>query len=288
MKIILSRKSFDAAAGGVPSPILDDGTMLPLPIPSRTCPITYNDISLHGHDLGRVVEDLGGRRMHEGRRVPLTAQHGAHLDPDIVASARRRTRGWRPLFGQADGEQTLLERSGVGPGDVFLFFGWFRRAERSGGRYHFVRGAEDIHALWGWLQVDRVWDLTKSRDVPKWAADHPHLDGTPRSRNALYCSSKELVLGAERTGKPGAGVFGRWDERLRLTAPGRTRSIWRLPAWFLPRGRRPLGYHSDPDRWSPAGSHVLLRTVGRGQEFALDADAYPEAVGWARGMIEGG
>jgi len=34
MKIILSRKGFDSEAGGYPSPILPDGTMLSLPIPS--------------------------------------------------------------------------------------------------------------------------------------------------------------------------------------------------------------------------------------------------------------
>jgi hypothetical protein len=287
MKIILSRKGFDSAAGGIPSPILDDGTMLPLPIPSRYCPIRYRDIELHGHELGRVVEDLGARRKSKGSWVPLTADHGAHLDPDLMAGARQRPRGWRPLFGQADGEQTLLERSGVGPGDLFLFFGWFRRAEVVGERYRFVRGAEDVHVLWGWLQVDRFWDLTRTRAVPTWAADHPHLDGTPRSRNALYLGARQLRIGGEPLGMPGAGVFRRWDDRLRLTAPGRSRSVWRLPGWFLPRGRRPLGYHSDPERWTRDGKHVLLQTVSRGQEFVLDAEEYPQACGWARELLDG-
>jgi hypothetical protein len=288
MKIILSRKGFDSAAGGIPSPILEDGTMLPLPIPSKYCPIRYSDIELHGHDLGRVIEDLGAKRKSKGRSVPLTADRGAHLDPDLVAGARKRSRGWRPLFGQADGEQTLLERSGVGPGDLFLFFGWFRRAEVVGGRYRFVRGAENVHVLWGWLQVDRVWDLTRTRDVPTWAADHPHFDSTPRSRNALYLGARQLQIGGERLGMPGAGVFRQWIDRLRLTAPGRSRSVWRLPGWFDPRGRRPLGYHSDPDRWTSDGKHVLLQTVSRGQEFVLDAEEYPQAWAWARHLLDGG
>lgn len=35
MKIIFSRKGFDASYGGYPSPILPDGRMISLPIPTR-------------------------------------------------------------------------------------------------------------------------------------------------------------------------------------------------------------------------------------------------------------
>ena len=34
MKIILFKKGFDSGAGGMPSPILPDGTLLYMPIPS--------------------------------------------------------------------------------------------------------------------------------------------------------------------------------------------------------------------------------------------------------------
>ncbi len=35
MKVVLSRKGFDSANGGIPSPIMPDGTMLSLPIPLK-------------------------------------------------------------------------------------------------------------------------------------------------------------------------------------------------------------------------------------------------------------
>ena len=35
MKVILSRKGFDSANGGIASPIFEDGTMLSFPIPSK-------------------------------------------------------------------------------------------------------------------------------------------------------------------------------------------------------------------------------------------------------------
>ena len=34
MKVIISRKGFDSGYGGMPSPILPDGTMISMPIPS--------------------------------------------------------------------------------------------------------------------------------------------------------------------------------------------------------------------------------------------------------------
>ena len=52
-----------------------------------------------------------------------------HLDPDIDRSADNRLPGWRPALGQTGAAQTHLEGQGVGPGDVFLFFGWFREVE---------------------------------------------------------------------------------------------------------------------------------------------------------------
>ena len=90
MKIILSRKGFDSSAGGVASPILPDGSMLSLPIPDRASPVLYQDITLRGHSLGRVVVDLtrGDQKSH----------YGAHLDPDLVESAYPRAVGWRRMM----------------------------------------------------------------------------------------------------------------------------------------------------------------------------------------------
>ncbi len=267
--IVLSRKGFDSTAGGCASPILPDGTMVSLPIPDGRSPIRYRDITVHGHDVGRLVADLSGGAC--------TGTSRAHLDPDLVASAFPRARGWRPLFGQAGGEQTVLARAGVGTGDVFLFFGWFRRVERARGRWRFVAGAPDLHVLWGWMEVERVLHLGASGEaarpsVPTWARYHPHVAGGPRTSNTLYVARA-------------AGVFARYDDRLRLTREGAPRSRWSLPGWFEPRGRPPLGYHHAPSRWRRAGDRVHLQSVARGQEFVLDTRAYPEAGPWLRGLL---
>ena len=44
MKIILSRKGFDSGSGGYPNPIMPNGTLLPLPIPSKNDEIRYTDV----------------------------------------------------------------------------------------------------------------------------------------------------------------------------------------------------------------------------------------------------
>ncbi|HUQ02899.1 MAG TPA: hypothetical protein VM261_10410 [Kofleriaceae bacterium] len=264
MRLVLSRKGFDSTAGGCASPILPDGTMVSLPIPDEQSGIRYGDVGAHGHDVGALVADLTGRAY--------TRRSRAHLDPDLVAGAFPRMPGWRPLFGQAGGEQTVLSRAGVGRGDLFLFFGWFRRVERVRRRWRFVAAAPDEHVIWGWLRVDEVIDAAGT--PPTWAAYHPHVTAGRRwSNNTLYAADD-------------AGTFTHHDDRLRLTRPGASRSRWSLPAWFAPgRGRPPLGYHHAPSRWRRAGDRVHLQSVARGQEFVLDTAHYPEADAWIRSLL---
>jgi hypothetical protein len=248
--------------------------MLSLPIPDKSSPIRYEDISPHG-PLAPALTN-GKVKSH----------YGAHLDPDLVVGSIRRQPGWRPIFGQADREQRLLEDEGVGPGDLFLYFGWYRQVETRDGRFQYVRGARDLHVLWGWLQIGAVLKIDTD-PIPQWAAYHPHV-ASPQGRrfNTLYVAAETFTVGGASRGVSGAGVFGTYHDGLCLTAPGRTRSIWSLPDWFHPSGdRTALGYHGDLRRWTRAGDRALLQTVGRGQEFVLDAGQYPEAVEWARALV---
>lgn len=278
MKLILSRKGFDSSAGRKPSPILPDGTLLSLPIPDKSSPIRYQDVALGGQPLGLLVPELT-----KGRIKP---HFGAHLDPDLIPSAYPRRPGWRAIFGQQSREQAVLAREGVGPGDLFLFFGWFRQAEEHQGTLRFVRGAPDVHVLWGWLQVESVVSLPTST-LPDWADYHPHVANSDhRVNNTLYIAREDLLLDGKAMDIPGAGAFPRHAPALQLTKPGSQRSIWSLPAWFAPApGRTPLGYHSKLTRWTPEGDRVELRTVGRGQEFVLDIARRPEAIRWLKGLF---
>lgn len=87
---------------------------------------------------------------------------------------------------------------------------------------------------------------------------------------------------------PGAGIFPCYHPALRLTEvePYLSRGSWRLPAWMYPGERRSaLTYHADPKRWEMYEGYTQLKSVGRGQEFVLDCDEYPEAVGWLENVL---
>jgi len=281
MKVILSRKGFDAAAGKCPSPIFEDGSFLSLPIPDESSTVSYAEIG-GSHAVGRLVEDLS----------PLVkASCGVHLDPDLRVDSRQREPGWRPMFGQADAAQQHLRNMKVTEGDIFLFFGWFRRVEQRDGRFRYQRGAPHLHMIFGWLKVGQVWRKVgetwhdsedKILDIPDWAKEHPHLSPTfnPKFKeNTIYVAA-ETSTGFE------AGTFKYAVDELKLTREGEPRSRWHLPSWFYPsEGKSSLSYHSNRDRWEPHGNEAHLQTVGRGQEFVLDSKDYPQAVHWVNDLI---
>ena len=285
MKIILSRKGFDSSYGGVANPILPDGRMVSLPIPERPAAITpasrtYDQIRAGGVSVGSLVQDL--------TRGVVAPHRAAHLDPDLEASSiRSRPRGWKPAFGQTGAAASHLRNQGVGPGDVFLFFGWFRQVVESvPGRFQWQAGADDIHACFGYLQIAERLPATPLSALPRWLAGHPHYKPVPYgATDDVYIATDRLSLPGHRTVRPGGGLLGPYQSSYRLTAPGRTRSIWHLPAWFHPLPPLPLTGHSAPGRWTPSGTGVLLQTICQGQEFVLGCEQYPRAINWLAELL---
>jgi hypothetical protein len=176
---------------------------------------------------------------------------------------------------------------GVGVGDLFLFFGWFRRTEKTAEGYRFVRGAPDLHVIFGWLQIDEIIRVEQHEsEIPAWADYHPHFRGVSWANNTVYVSRDDLRLPGMSQGYSGGGAFDGYRECLCLTAPGHTRTWWRLPRWCFPKGgRTPLTYHPDTTRWTMTADHTILKSASRGQEFVLDTEYYPEAIEWAYSLI---
>jgi len=283
MKVILSRKGFDSEYGEFPSPIFPDGTLCSLPIPSDEWP-PFSKLTVARRNLGRVVEDLTHRRS--------TRRDGVHLDPDLRREMLARERGWRPSFGTVGAAQTHLEKQGVGQGDLFLFFGWFRRTIELQGQLVYDPDAPNLHVIFGWLQVGKIFKPSRERgDPPMWSRQHPHVKGARfrSSNNTLYVAAKWLKLPGGSLHVPAGGAFERFVRALCLTKEGERRTAWRLPARFHPSGDRPpLSYHGDRRRWRKDVKGVVLETVARGQEFVLDCDYYPECFQWLRGLLSSG
>lgn len=283
MKIIISRKGFDQKYGGVPSPILSDGSMMSLPIPSRWKRETrYDRQYINAGTLGRLVADLT-RGCHAGRDT-------SHLDPDLRAATKReRWMGWRPIFGQAKSAQGHLTKQRVGSGDLFLFFGWFKCVELHHRKYRFVRGAPDLHVIFGWLQIEQVLPAGPSAraQAPDWARYHSHFHNE-WPNNTVYIARPKLTLPGLRDALPGAGVFPKFHAGLRLTAPGETRrSYWRLPRCFAPQnGHSIVSYHGNPDLWRVDGRYCFLRTLGNRQEFVVNPSGRG-IVKWAARLFDG-
>ncbi len=282
MKIILSRKGFDSGYGGIPSPVLPGIGPVSLPIPSNAGEAARS-YAPAGISLADLLSQLSARKFDEATLV--------HYDPDLDRTGRRRREGWRPAFGQVGSAQSHLANQGVGVGDLFLYFGWFRPAELVENRWRFVPGAPGFHALFGWLQVGGRIDVPSqdASHVPEWLSDHPHVAHAARfagQSNTIYVGADELRLGAEVRDDAG-GRFNVWSDALRLSADGGNRSVWKVPNWLDPlQGRAALSFHGRPERWSRRDGSLYLQTVAKGQEFVLDCREYPESIEWASELIK--
>lgn len=280
MKIILSRKGFDSAAGRVPSPIFPSGEMCSLPIPERSHDgIKYSDIKAGNYSLGKIVADLSRGRVQ--------ANFKAHLDPDLNYTSVQRPANWKPLFGQAGAAEKHLQNQGVDVGDLFLFYGWFREVEIIDGSWSYAPRAPDRHIIFGWLQIEQRLPVDNLANVPQWAHLHPHYKKEKyRKLDSIYISSDNLRLNNRFLDKSGGGIFNKFHPSLCLTDEGKSRSNWRLPNWFHPTDKSSiLSYHSNMKRWNQADGYALLSTVGRGQEFVLNCNDYSEAIDWVIGLI---
>ena len=268
MKLILSRKGFDTANGGCPSPIFPDDTMFSLPIPEGKGPVTYGKLrhcseTLGKINIGKVVEDL----TPAARRIG--AKDHAHMSPDL-----NPPNGWPQLFDQVKAAKGHLRKQGVTKGDLFLFFGLFQRVEKdAGGTWQPI--CKPRHVLWGWLQVGEIHDRKEGADKLRCSCG---------SDNTRYVARKKLNMG---DGLDGAGVF-RFDERLLLTDPGQDGvTHWRLPNVFHPHPpKTPLTYHGKRV-WTPEGDYTYVQRNGPGQEFVLDLDRdkYDGVKDWAMDLI---
>jgi hypothetical protein len=222
--------------------------------------------------------------MHLSRGA-LAANRLCHLDPDIDRTSLigKRPDEWRGALGQTSSSLSHLRTAGVGAGDIFLFWGLYRRCERVALGWRYV--GPRFHLIFGWLQVDTVIDLDEDgshvlKGYP-WLSGHPHVrDGWPRN-NAIYLARHVLSLGGGNV--PGFGVFRRG---IMLTAQGAaTASTWSIPAWLDPtNGGVGMTYHPGA-RWLGDGRVIA---AARGQEFVADVGERADARNWILSLFEEG
>lgn len=264
MKIILSRKGFDSGNGGKPSPILPDGTLLSMPIPTTGSDIIkYSDLNYANKTYLDIAKELNPR-------FPFTY---CHLDPDIRKSITNRNSDWKPLFGQCGSAQGHLTNHFIEVGDIFLFFGWFKQTEwEKPGKLRFVRNSPELHIIYGYLQIGEI--VKEKNRIIKEFNWHPHSDEIhlERVNNTIYVASDKLSLDNSLSG---FGMFN-LKKRCILTKSGMTRAKWDLPEYFKDVT---ITRH---DKNSFKEDHFQSVTIG--QEFVIYAK--DEIINWAMDIIK--
>lgn len=238
MKIVFSRKGFDTRSGGGASPIID-GRPVSLPIPaSNGETTTYGERGL-------------AEAVHLASRGSLTGDSACHDDPMFADGY-----SW---LGQVGAAQGHLVNQGVGPGDLFLFFGLF--AEPGSRERH--------HRIFGFMQVlaagppDRVRQHDRWKEPPR---PHPHLTGTWHRNNALWFGT--------------GGTARNAGDSLRLTRQGERRwARWTVPGWMM---ENPPSYLKGD--WRRIDSSTL-DTRGIWQEGVCDIGDADDPRRWLEDII---
>jgi hypothetical protein len=275
MKIILSRKGFDSAYGGYPSPIMLDGRLISLPIPSDDL-TRYSDLRLGaGKTYYDLMAELITKIRYNKQWHGLNENTQCHLDPDICKNVIRRKDNWKPCFGQINQAQSHLSNEGVNNNDLFLFFGWFRRTLYKQNKLQFDSSAPDLHVIFGYLQIGDIIQVNNDCKIPDWIDCHPHTSEYRRenSTNMIYIARDKLKWNNSLSG---AGAL-KFDESLVLTKKGFSRSKWELPDFF--RDVR-ISRHSQ-NSWTKEG---YFKSVDIGQEFVIEDNENVE--NWAKNIIE--
>lgn len=266
MKVIFSRKGFDAQFGGQPSPILPDGTLLSLPIPRENDIVTYSDLFFNNQSYFNIISELNPN-------TKLTAQTTCHLDPDIRKNIRSPHPENRPsIFGQCDAALTLLKKWDVKKDDIFLFFGWFRQAEfNEVGRLVYKLKSPDLHLIYGYLQVGEIYQC--SNGSPDCVKHHAHLNGNfvEKKNNNIYVTRDTFSLNEKFKG---SGCF-KYSENLVLTAEGMSRSKWKPHSFFY---ELPMTYHSKN-----SFKESYFQSAAQGQEFIMSSSE--ELQNWVIKLI---
>jgi len=283
-KIILSRKGFDHKTGGHPSPVLQEGRLISFPIPgeagahNRLC---YADLYFdRDNRLADLMEGLGINGYRE---------QAVHLDPDLRRSTlRERADGWKPLFGQTGAAEGHLHNRRVAIGDLFLFFGWFRKTKRENDNIVFDCANDPVgkHVIFGYLQVGQI--VHAGDALEKWMEYHPHayfIRYPSFEKNAIYVASQKLSFLPKLIGGGNFLYNEKSFSLLALTRSG-TRNI---SEWNLPREvfeKADITYHRIKEKtWKHDSRGLYFQSAKTRWQEAVITDETGKVQKWAEELI---
>lgn len=266
MKVILSRKGFDSSYGGQPSPILPDGTLLSLPIPSKDDETKYTDLIYQNKSYYDIIKEL-----KPNSKIKL--EHTCHLDPDIRHDSIERSTDWKGLFGQIGSAQGHLKNENIQIGDIFIFFGWFKETEIVSNYIRYKFNSPDLHVIFGYLQIGNIF--YSFEQLPDTAKYHPHARKFSYNKNNCIYEASDTLSFDENI--PGFGCL-RFKDSLILTKPGENRSHWNLPEFFR-SDKVKITYHSNESYKTD-----YFQSAQKGQEFVIENN--DKVIDWVKNIIK--
>ena len=288
MKIVLSRKGMDAENGGIPSPIIKSELgywkYYSLPIPSDNSNVKYSDVTLYDDfKVSQFINDVAPNSK---------ISKICHLDPDVRQSCmKNRPVGWKRSFGQVKSAQSHLGNNKIEIGDVFVFFGWFKKAELIDGKFRYINDKDypnGFHAIYSYMQIDQIYK-PNIESTPEWLNDHPHVSHKDKdefaNRNNTIYTAAELFKYHDRFNKNGSISFVHTDDLILTKKNQPNRTFWELPGQLNPSNGIKLSYHSNMDRWGFENEKTTLKSVSRGQEFVFNGHENL-AEDWAINLIK--
>ena len=264
-RVIISRKGFDSGYGKKPSPIFNDNRIfsLPIPWPEKT-PTKYEDLHFNGIS--------GAEALAEANVTSVKAEDYCHYDPYL--------NGKIGIFGQHKQAQGYLRNKEVGIGDLFLFFGLFKK---------YSSKERMLHHLFGWLQISQIIetdDINKFLSSQKIKHPHGYGDLIGSKQNTIYVSDQPLNIHNKKTNLRGHGIFKYSNNDLILTSPFHNTSTWQLPETYFQDFKSPEG--SDGffmRKFRTDKQKCLVDTSGQWQEAVLDVESNPKVIDWAIELI---
>lgn len=269
MRVILSRKGFDAGYGKQASPIMPDGTLLSFPIPSKKETLKFTELNYLNKTYFELIKELNPHSK-------IKDYYTCHLDPDIRFEVKQRIDGWVPLFGQTGSAQGHLSGNEIKEGALFLFFGTFRKTEFKNGLLKYERNSAKVHLIFGYLQIGEIYkDFQTIRDKFPY---HPHSQkryGSDKN-NCVYKAKERLSFSKDLKG---AGCF-KFNDDLVLTKKGFSISKWELQDFFKDN-KVNMTYHTQNSY-----TNEYFQSVGKGQEFIIEENV--QVTEWAKNIIRKG
>ncbi len=272
MRVILSRKGFEPTHGGIPSPILPDGTLLLLPKPVENGTISFHDLSYQGHSYYDIAVSL-----NEDLKEPLDeamCQTGCYINP----ISHNPPLVWYPAYHRNGALESHLTKQRVTVGDIFLFYGWFRQTEYdSAHRLRFVPNSPAQSIIFSYFQIGAIIkDISFFSKQYNWQL-HTFIDKNNSIPSTIYLPTKKLSYNNHQ---PGCSILS-YHSKLVLTKPGCNYNQWQLPD-FLCSPDVKITYHNNRNNGFISGKNFFIAS-SISEEFVIHGTY--DLKQWVHSMI---